>query len=423
MLVNNAGIGAHGPREESADGLELRFAVNYLAGLRAHPRAAGPAAAPRRPARIVNVASAGQQALDFSDLQLEHDYSGVRAYCQSKLAQILFTDRPRRRAGGQRRDRHRAASGHVHADEDGPVADQHARRRASTRRCAWSTRPTVEGVSGVYFNGQSEARADPQAYDADARRALREASDALTARQRSARRAAGRPGRPGARAGRGAGARARARGPRGARAARALADAARRRARRRRPGPAPAALPGGGQRRHARPRAARRRRAAAVPVAVRRRRAGPAPRHRARADPRRPAGAEPRARRRPAAGRRLRAGRRRGGGRAVAGAPATTPMRCCAAPTCSCTPSPTPASGCSAWRRWPAACPSRRSRPGALPDTCGDAAELFAPGERGGRDRPGPGAPRGARRARAGAARRCSPGARRPRRRRWSTAR
>ena len=42
--------------------------------------------------------------------------------------------------------------------------------------------PELDGVSGVYFNGQSEARADPQAYDADARRALRETSDALTAR-------------------------------------------------------------------------------------------------------------------------------------------------------------------------------------------------------------------------------------------------
>ncbi|MBP0587563.1 SDR family NAD(P)-dependent oxidoreductase, partial [Mycobacterium tuberculosis] len=41
--------------------------------------------------RIVNVASAGQQALDFDDLMLTHGYSGGRAYCQSKLAQILFT--------------------------------------------------------------------------------------------------------------------------------------------------------------------------------------------------------------------------------------------------------------------------------------------------------------------------------------------
>ena len=43
------------------------------------------------PARIVNVASAGQMPIDFDDVMLERDYNGVRAYCQSKLAQIMFT--------------------------------------------------------------------------------------------------------------------------------------------------------------------------------------------------------------------------------------------------------------------------------------------------------------------------------------------
>ncbi|HWH21312.1 MAG TPA: SDR family NAD(P)-dependent oxidoreductase, partial [Solirubrobacterales bacterium] len=65
LLINNAGIGSGLPdspdREESVDGIELRFAVNYLAGfllaslLRARLEASAPA-------RIVNVASAGQQA-------------------------------------------------------------------------------------------------------------------------------------------------------------------------------------------------------------------------------------------------------------------------------------------------------------------------------------------------------------------------
>ena len=43
------------------------------------------------PARIVNVSSLGQQAIDFDDVMLEPRYDGARAYCQSKLAQILFT--------------------------------------------------------------------------------------------------------------------------------------------------------------------------------------------------------------------------------------------------------------------------------------------------------------------------------------------
>src|ERR1700731_456735 len=43
------------------------------------------------PARIVNVSSAGQQPIDFDDVMLTRGYSGTRAYCQSKLAQIMFT--------------------------------------------------------------------------------------------------------------------------------------------------------------------------------------------------------------------------------------------------------------------------------------------------------------------------------------------
>ena len=93
LLINNAGIGSGGPqgtRQTSADGYELRFAVNYLAGfLLTHLLL--PLVGKSAPARIVNVSSLGQQAIDFADVMLTHGYSGSRAYCQSKLAQIMFT--------------------------------------------------------------------------------------------------------------------------------------------------------------------------------------------------------------------------------------------------------------------------------------------------------------------------------------------
>ena len=94
VLVNNAGIGVNEPgggaRQESADGLELRFAVNYLAGY-ALTRLLLPLLTRSAPARIVNVASIGQQAIDFDDVMLTKDYDGMRAYRQSKLAQIMNT--------------------------------------------------------------------------------------------------------------------------------------------------------------------------------------------------------------------------------------------------------------------------------------------------------------------------------------------
>ena len=83
MLISNAGIGtAGGVRQESADGFELRFAVNYLAGFLL-TRLLLPLLKASAPARIVNVSSAGQQAINFADVMLTGGYSGARAYCQT----------------------------------------------------------------------------------------------------------------------------------------------------------------------------------------------------------------------------------------------------------------------------------------------------------------------------------------------------
>jgi NAD(P)-dependent dehydrogenase (short-subunit alcohol dehydrogenase family) len=94
VLVNNAGIGTGGraaaERELSEDGHELRFAIMYLAPFLL-TRLLEPLLVRSAPARIVNVASAGQAAIDFDDVMLERDYSGVQAYCQSKLALVMLT--------------------------------------------------------------------------------------------------------------------------------------------------------------------------------------------------------------------------------------------------------------------------------------------------------------------------------------------
>src|SRR6266480_2620748 len=93
-LANNAGIGTNlpgdGARLESRDGYELRFAVNYLAHFLL-TRSLLRLIVSSAPARIVNVSSAGQAPIDFDDVMLERDYSGIQAYCQSKLAQVMFT--------------------------------------------------------------------------------------------------------------------------------------------------------------------------------------------------------------------------------------------------------------------------------------------------------------------------------------------
>ena len=91
VLVHNAGVGkgATDTREVSADGYELRLAVNHLAPFALTQRLL-PLLETGAPSRIVNVASGAQQPLDFSDPQLERDYSGDRAYAQSKFAMVTF---------------------------------------------------------------------------------------------------------------------------------------------------------------------------------------------------------------------------------------------------------------------------------------------------------------------------------------------
>jgi NAD(P)-dependent dehydrogenase (short-subunit alcohol dehydrogenase family) len=181
VLVNNAGIGFAGGREESQDGYELRFAVNYLAGflLTALLRDRLVASAP---ARIVNVASAGQTAIDFDDVMLERDYDGVRAYCQSKLAQIMHAfdlAADLRDAGVTATALHPATympTKMVTGAGITPASTVEQGLEATWRLVA---DPALEGVTGAYFNGTSEARADAQAYDADARRRLRELSERL----------------------------------------------------------------------------------------------------------------------------------------------------------------------------------------------------------------------------------------------------
>jgi NAD(P)-dependent dehydrogenase (short-subunit alcohol dehydrogenase family) len=185
LLVNNAGIGTGGAgalRQTSADGHELRFAVNYLAGFLL-TRLLLPLIRSSAPARIVNVASAGQQAIDFGDLMLTRAYSGTRAYCQSKLVQIIFTI--------DLADELRGCGVTVNALHPATYMDTTMVRRAGIT--PWSTveegaaailnlatSPALEGRSGLYFNGRSEARADAQAYDAEARRRLKAISLELT---------------------------------------------------------------------------------------------------------------------------------------------------------------------------------------------------------------------------------------------------
>ena len=112
------------------------------------------------PARIVNVASAGQSAIDFDDVMLERGYSGVQAYCQSKTALVMLTFD----LADELRDRSVTANC-LHPGtymptkmvlEAGvsPVDSLESGVEATMRLIA---DPELEGVTGKYFDRQREA--------------------------------------------------------------------------------------------------------------------------------------------------------------------------------------------------------------------------------------------------------------------------
>jgi NAD(P)-dependent dehydrogenase (short-subunit alcohol dehydrogenase family) len=188
LLVNNAGIGAGSRgsgREESADGYELRFAVNYLAPfLLTHLLL--PLLRRSAPARIVNVASAGQAPIDFHDVMLERRYDGMRAYAQSKLAQVMFSFElaERMRADGVDVDVTVNALHPASLMNTKMVYESFGRTMSSveegveaTMRVA--TSPELDGVTGRYFDRLREGLAHPQAYDEEARRRLWKLSEEL----------------------------------------------------------------------------------------------------------------------------------------------------------------------------------------------------------------------------------------------------
>ena len=182
VLVNNAGIGStlpgDGQRLESQDGHELRFAVNYLAPFALTERLL-PLLERSGPARIVNVSSLGQAPIDFDDVMLERSYDGQRAYAQSKLAQVMstFDLAERLRDAGVTVNALHPSTYMPTKIVHSPISTIADGVEATSRLL---TAPADE-VAGRYFNVLREARADPQAYEADARRRLRELSDRLTA--------------------------------------------------------------------------------------------------------------------------------------------------------------------------------------------------------------------------------------------------
>lgn len=187
LLVNNAGIGgaSNDARRESADGHELVFQVNYLSHFLL-TRELLPLLEASAPARIVNVASIGQRAINFDDIMMKNSYQTTAAYSQSKLAQIMFTI-----TLSEMLDASRVTVNSLHPATfmDTPMVTSSGRQPMSSVQdganavMQLAVGAALAGRTGLYFNQMNEARANQQAYDAAVRKRLWDLSVELTAGQ------------------------------------------------------------------------------------------------------------------------------------------------------------------------------------------------------------------------------------------------
>ena len=189
VLVNNAGVYIR-KRTVTEDGIETTFAVNHLAyfllteSLLDLIERSGPA-------RIINVASDAHAygRIDFDNLQGEKKYSGMRAYANSKLANILFTYELARRLKSARVTANclhpGAVATNIFRSLPKPIEALIKLVTLSPEKGAetsiyLASSPEVEGLTGKYFVKKTATKSSSESYNEEVARRLWDESARLT---------------------------------------------------------------------------------------------------------------------------------------------------------------------------------------------------------------------------------------------------
>lgn len=195
LLVNNAGLHT-ATRRLTEDGNEWTLQVNHL-GHFLLTRELLPLLKAGAPSRVVNVASEAHRGgrLDLDDLNAAGSWSGLRAYTQSKLANIEFTYELARRLAGTGVDVNAAHPGSVRSGwARGPGSGLFrfavaaaspfllSPSAAAKRILRVATDPALAGVTGQYFVRGKARRSAPWSYREEDWTRLWHESERLTSR-------------------------------------------------------------------------------------------------------------------------------------------------------------------------------------------------------------------------------------------------
>ncbi|OPF94635.1 SDR family oxidoreductase [Rhodopseudomonas palustris] len=194
LLINNAGT-AFPERRLSPQGIERAFAINHLGPFLLTNLLLDLIKA-SAPARIVNVGTRIDAAIDFDDLNWDkRPYGMMKGYAQSKLGNLHFTFELARRLEGSGVTVNCVFPGVFKSNLGGTDGAQGLFWKLLAKLGGWAipkpesaaqrvlylaNAPELESVSGQYYANRKTIPAPAQALDAEANRRLWEISERMT---------------------------------------------------------------------------------------------------------------------------------------------------------------------------------------------------------------------------------------------------